>query len=63
MLPDLCLKVLEVATQGFRDAENEKERAPLRQLAQALPLYAASVPYSFPTHVNAKMLELQANLS
>ncbi|GMT28865.1 hypothetical protein PFISCL1PPCAC_20162, partial [Pristionchus fissidentatus] len=65
VLPEVCfaLTKLVVSTLTMGDVAGDRERSELKRLADAIFVYAASVPHKFPAHVNTKMLEMQSQLS
>uniref|UniRef100_A0A8R1V4D7 Nuclear pore protein n=1 Tax=Pristionchus pacificus TaxID=54126 RepID=A0A8R1V4D7_PRIPA len=66
VLPEICLELTKLVVGALTTAgevREDRERNELKRLAEAIFVYAASVPHKFPAHVNTKMLEMQSALS
>ncbi|KAF8366343.1 hypothetical protein PRIPAC_84172, partial [Pristionchus pacificus] len=66
VLPEICLELTKLVVGALTTAgevREDRERNELKRLAEAIFVYAASVPHKFPAHVNTKMLEMQSALA
>ncbi|GMT00973.1 hypothetical protein PENTCL1PPCAC_23147, partial [Pristionchus entomophagus] len=65
VLPEVCYALTKLVVNALTSGEitTDRERNELKKLADAIFVYAASVPHKFPAHVNTKMLEMQSQLS
>uniref|UniRef100_A0A0N5AQG2 Nuclear pore protein n=1 Tax=Syphacia muris TaxID=451379 RepID=A0A0N5AQG2_9BILA len=60
VLPDICLAVMKLLVEENSKKTTSSEE--LKQHAKAIILYAAMVPYRFPSQINAQILQLNTQL-
>ncbi|GMR54050.1 hypothetical protein PMAYCL1PPCAC_24245, partial [Pristionchus mayeri] len=65
VLPEVCFALTKLVVNGLTNGgvNTDRERSELKRLAEAIFVYAASVPHKFPAHKNTLMLEMQSQLS
>lgn len=61
MLPDICLAVMKLLVE--ENSRNPSLSEELKSNARAIILYAAMIPYRFPSQINSQILQLNTQLS